>query len=351
MSITDYIKASGNSYAAIADQGITAADVSTFIDSGSYALNALLSGSIFGGIPGNKITMCGAPSSTGKTYFAMGAAKSFQEKNAKGIVMIFESESAITKSMLEERGIDTKRALIFPVATVEDFRTQALKIVKAFSEKSEAERKERPLFFILDSMGMLSTKKEVEDMAAGNDKRDMTKAQLLKGAFRVLTLELGRAGIPMFVTNHVYEQVGAYVPTKVQGGGTGSVYAASSILELSKSKDKDDDGSVSGAVVTVTAAKSRFTREGTKVKCLIRHEGGLDRYYWLTELALAAGVFKKSSTKIELPDGTKVFGKTLKEDGEKYFTQDILEQIDVWVQKRFKYISGGDEHEDGEGEE
>lgn len=348
MSISDYIKASGNTYASVAEAGITAADVSNFVDSGSYALNALLSGSLFGGFPGNKITLCGAPSSTGKTYFALGGAQSFQEKHKQGIVIIFESESAITKVMLQERGLDTKRTLIFPVATVEDFRTQCLKIVRSFAEKSDKERKEKPLFFILDSMGMLSTKKEVEDMSTGNDKRDMTKAQLLKGAFRVLTLELGRAGIPMFVTNHVYEQVGAYIPTKVQGGGSGSVYAASSILELSKSKDKDknDEGVSQGAIVTVTAAKSRFTREGTKVKCLIRHAGGLDRYFWLPEMAISAGVFTKPSTKYELPDGTKVFGKELKENGEKYFTQEILEQIDVWVQKRFKYLSGGDEHDD-----
>lgn len=353
MSILDLLKASGNPLGAVAEQGITAADIADWVDTGSYALNALLSGSLFGGLPSNKITGIGAPSSTGKTFFALGTAKHFQEKNPNGIVVLCESESAITKQMLEERGIDVKRTLVLPVATVEEFRTQVIKIVDKFMEKSLEERQKAPLFFILDSMGNLSTKKEVEDMTSGNDKRDMTKAQLLKGAFRVLTLKLGQAGVPMFVTNHVYDLVGAYVPTKVQAGGTGLVYAASTILELSKSKDKDDDGAVSGAVVTVTASKSRFTREGIKVKCLIRHEGGLDRYYWLPELALAAGVFKKSSTKYELPDGTKVFGKTLKENGEKYFTQDILERIDAWVQSKFKYTASGDdvETEEQDGEE
>lgn len=345
MSIAKFLKAAGNEYASLASDGIAAADIHSFVDTGSYALNALLSGSIFGGLPGNKITLCGAPSSTGKTFFAMGAAKSHQEKNKGGLVAIFESESAINHEMIVQRGLDPTRTLIFPVSTVEEFRTQAIKVIDAYMDQSEAERAAAPMFFILDSMGMLSTKKEVEDMSSGADKRDMTKAQLLKGAFRVLTLKLGRAGIPLFVTNHVYEQVGAYVPTKVQSGGTGAVYAASTELQLSKAKEKDADGAVNGAIVTVTAAKSRFTREGTKVKCLIKYEGGLDRYYWLTEIALAAGVFKKVSTKIELPDGTKVFGKQLKDNPGKYFTQEILEQIDAWVQKKFKYISSQPDEE------
>lgn len=346
MSITKFLKASGNEYASLASDGIAAADIHSFVDTGSYALNALLSGSIFGGLPGNKITLCGAPSSTGKTFFALGAAKSHQEKNKGGLVAIFESESAINQEMIVQRGLDPKRTLIFPVSTVEDFRTQAIKVIDAYMEQSEAERAEAPMFFILDSMGMLSTKKEVEDMSSGTDKRDMTKSQLLKGAFRVLTLKLGRAGIPLFVTNHVYDMIGAYVPTKVQAGGTGAVYAASTELQLSKAKEKDADGAVNGAIVTVTASKSRFTREGLKVKCLIKYEGGLDRYYWLTEIAMAAGVFKKNSTRIELPDGTKVFGKALKDNPEKYFTNDILEQIDAWVQRKFKYTPS--EHHDEE---
>ncbi len=343
-SLSDYLKATDNPFASIADDGITAGDVAGFSDTGSYALNALLSGSIYGGLPSNKIVLCGAPSSTGKTFFALGAAKGFQDKHPKGLVMIFESESALTKEMLKERGIDVKRCGIVPVTTVEEFRTMALKVVENHLKKTEKQRNEEPLFLILDSMGMLSTNKELTDMAEGSATRDMTRAALLKAAWRALTLKLGHANVPMFVTNHVYDAIGqGPYAAQVQGGGTGAVYAASTELRLSKAKEKDSDGSVNGVVITVTAHKSRLTKEGTKVKCLVRYSGGLDRYYWLTELAEAAGIFKKVSTRYELPDGTKVFGKTIKDNPEKYFSADILDQIDAWVQSNFKYMGTHDE--------
>lgn len=217
-SMTDFLKAIDNKFASIADDGIAAGDIAGYIDTGSYALNALVSGSIYGGLPNNKITLCGAPSSTGKTFIALGCANGFQQNNPKGIVMVFESESAITKGMLVDRGIDPKRAIIIPVTTVEGFRTQALKMVQHYNSLSEKDRE--PLFFILDSMGMLSTEKELTDVAAGSGTKDMTRAALLKATFRVLTLELGRAGIPLFVTNHVYDAIGqGPYAAQVQGGG------------------------------------------------------------------------------------------------------------------------------------
>lgn len=337
-SMTDFLKAIDNKFASIADDGIAAGDIAGYIDTGSYALNALVSGSIYGGLPNNKITLCGAPSSTGKTFIALGCANGFQQNNPKGIVMVFESESAITKGMLVDRGIDPKRAIIIPVTTVEGFRTQALKMVQHYNSLSEKDRE--PLFFILDSMGMLSTEKELTDVAAGSGTKDMTRAALLKATFRVLTLELGRAGIPLFVTNHVYDAIGqGPYAAQVQGGGTGAVYAASTELRLSKAKEKDADGTVSGVVITVTAHKSRLTRENTKIKCLVKYKGGLDRYYWLTEIAEAAGIFEKVSTKYKVPGYEKPqFGKTIKENPQKYFTKEILDQIEDYVQKNFKYM-------------
>lgn len=344
-SLTEFLKVSGNKFATIADEGLSAGDVAGYIDTGSYALNALVSGSIYGGLPSNKITLCGAPSSTGKTFFALGNASSFQKKHTDGLVMIFESESAITKEMLQQRGLDTARTLIIPVTTVEEFRTQALKMVQHFNSLPEG--KKAPLFFILDSMGMLSTDKELTDVAAGSGTRDMTRAQLLKATFRVLTLELGKAGIPLFVTNHVYDAIGqGPYAAQVQGGGSGAVYAASTELRLSKAKDKDADGSVSGVILTVTAHKSRLTRENTKVKCLVRYQGGLDRYYWLTEIAEEAGIFKKVGNKFQTPTHEKPqFGKTIKENPTKYFTDEVLKKIEEYVQNNFKYMGKGGESE------
>ncbi len=222
------IKDTGNEYASVVEDGVEAGDVDTFIDTGSFILNGLLSGSLNGGLPANKITALAGESATGKTYFLMGIVKSFLEADPSAGVVYFESESAITKQMVIDRGIDPKRMVVFPVTTVQQFRTEALKILDSYLEQDESDR--QPLFMCLDSLGMLSTTKEVEDTSDGKETRDMTRAQVLKAAFRVLTLKLGRAKVPMVITNHTYDVVGSMFPTKEMGGGSGLKYAASSIV-------------------------------------------------------------------------------------------------------------------------
>ena len=347
-TLMDFIKCTGNSFASVAEDGVAAGDISGWIDSGSYAFNALLSGSIYRGFPQNKIVVIGADPSTGKTFFALGAAKNFLQDNPEGIVLCFETESAITKGMLTERGIDTRRFGVIPIATVQEFRTQAIKIVENYEKAPLKERK--PIMFILDSLGMLSTSKEMEDTASGSETKDMTRAGQLKATFRVLTLKLGRANIPLVVTNHVYDDVGGGpYAQKVQSGGSGAVYASSTILTLSKAKDKDaTTGIIKGVIITVTAAKSRLTKENSKIKCLIRYDGGLDRYHGLLELAEEAGIFKKVSTRFELEDGTKIFGSQIMKTPEKYFTKDILDRIDTFCQDKFCYGKADESVEDGE---
>lgn len=126
---------------------------------------------------------------------------------------------------------------------------------------------------------------------------------------------------------------------------SGGLYSASSILTLSKAKDKAKDGSISGAIITVTATKSRLTKENIKIKCLIKYNGGLDRYYGLLPIAEAAGIFKKVSTKYQLPDGTTVFGTRILKDPEKFYTAEVLQRIEEYVNVNFCY--GGTEN-DGE---
>ena len=189
---------------------------------------------------------------------------------------------------------------------------------------------------------MLSTTKEVEDTAEGKETRDMTRAQVLKAAFRVLTLKLGRAKVPMVVTNHTYDVVGSMFPQKEMGGGTGLKYAASSIVYLSKKKEKDGT-EVVGNIVHCKNHKSRLTRENKMVDVRLTYDKGLDRHYGLLDLALKYGIFKSVSTRIELPDGSKTFGKTINNDPEKYFTEDIMKQLDDAAMKEFKYGMGDDE--------
>ena len=332
--LQDAIKAAGNEYAALVEDGVEAGDVDSFVDTGSYIFNALLSGTIYGGMPQNKVVAIAGESATGKTFFVLGMVKNFLEKNPNAGVLYFESESAITKQMIIDRGIDPKRMVIMPVTTVQEFRTQAIRVLDDHLSKPEGERPQ--MMLCLDSLGMLSTTKEVEDTADGKETRDMTRAQVLKAAFRVLTLKLGKAKVPMVVTNHTYDVVGSMFPQKEMGGGSGLKYAASSIDYLSKKKHKDGT-EVVGNIIHCKNHKSRLTVENKMVDVRLSYTDGLDKHYGLLDLALKYGIFKSVSTRIELPDGTKTFGKTINNDPEKFFTEEIMQQLDAAAGQEFKY--------------
>ena len=329
--LKNLIKTTGNEFASIVEDGVQAADVTGYIDTGSYIFNALLSGDIYNGLPNNKITALAGESATGKTFFALGMCKQFLNDNPDAAVIYFESESAITKDMIEERGIDSSRIVIVPVTTIQEFRTQSIKIIDQYIK----DKSDMRMCFVLDSLGMLSTTKEIEDTASGAETRDMTRAQLVKGAFRVLTLKLGRAGVPLIVTNHTYDEMGLFAK-KVMGGGSGLKYAASSIIFLSKKKEKDGKD-VIGNIVHCKNEKSRLTIENKMVDVMLSYEKGLDRYYGLLELAIKYGIFTQSSTRVQLPDGTTQFGKTINNNPEKYFTPEILDKLNDAAKEEFLY--------------
>ena len=334
--LNDIVKDIGNEYAGLVSEGISAGDVSSFVDTGSYLFNALVSGSIFGGLPSNKITAIAGESSTGKTFFTLSVVRHFLDTDPNAGVIYFESESAISKDMIESRNIDSSRMIIVPVVTVQEFRTQAIKIIDKYLEQKKEDRK--PLMFVLDSLGMLSTSKEIEDSEAGKETRDMTRAQVVKSIFRVLTLKLGKANVPMIVTNHTYDVVGAYVPMKEMGGGSGLKYAASTIIYLSKSKEKDGT-EVVGNIIKCETKKSRFTKENSKVETrLFYDERGLDRYYGLLELGEKHGVFTRVGNRYKIGESS-LYPKSILADPEKYFTPEVMQALDECAQKEYAYGS------------
>ena len=309
-------------------------ETETFVDTGSYIFNALVSGSIFGGVSGDKITAIAGESSTGKTFFSLAVVKNFLDTNPDAYCLYFDTEAAINKSMLVARGIDLNRLVVVNVVTVEEFRTKALKAVDIYMKKPEADRK--PCMFVLDSLGMLSTEKEINDALNDKQVRDMTKSQLLKGTFRMLTLKLGQSKIPMLVTNHTYDVIGAYVPTKEMGGGSGLKYAATTIIHLSKKKEKDGTDIV-GNIIKAKAAKSRLSKENGQVEIRLYYdERGLDRYYGLLELGEIGGMWKNVAGRYEI-DGKKVYAKAILKEPEKYFTPEVLEQLDVIAKSHYSY--------------
>lgn len=319
----------------VADDGMHSSEFSKTIDTGSYILNALLSGSIFGGVPDNKITGFAGESATGKTFFVLGIVKQYLDDNKDGGVVYYDTEAAVTKDMMKERGIDTSRLLIVEKATVEEFRTHVSQLL----DKYMATKTRPPMMIVLDSLGQLSTKKEIGDINEGKDARDMTRAQLIRGTFRALSLKIAKAKVPMIVTNHVADQIGAYVPTKVMGGGSGLRYAASQIIFLSKKKEREGT-EVVGNFIHCKTEKSRFTKENQMVDVKLSYSYGLDRYYGLLELGEDYGIIKRIGNRYEFPNGDKAFLKNIMKVPQDFFTPEVLKLLDDAAGKRFKYGKG-----------
>ena len=246
-------------------------------------------------------------------------------------------KTAVNKSLIASRGIDLNRLVVVNVVTVEEFRQKALKAVDIYLKTPTDERK--PCMFVLDSLGMLSTEKEITDALNDKQVRDMTKSQLIKGAFRMLTLKLGQANIPMIVTNHTYDVIGAYVPTKEMGGGSGLKYAASTIIYLSKKKEKDGTAIV-GNLIKAKTAKSRLSKENKDVTIRLYYDerGCPDRYYGLLELGELGGLWKNVAGRYEM-DGKKVYAKQILKEPETYFTPEVMEKLDAIAREEFSYGS------------
>jgi len=331
--LKDIVKEIGDDYTQLA------ADIEEeerFIDTGSYIFNGLVSGSIFGGVSSNKITAIAGESSTGKTYFSLAVVKNFLDNNPDGYCLYFDTEAAVNKKLLESRGIDLTRLVVVNVVTIEEFRVKALKAVDKYMKMTEDERK--PCMFVLDSLGMLSTEKEIRDALDDKQVRDMTKSQLVKGAFRMLTLKLGQANIPLIVTNHTYDVIGSYVPTKEMGGGSGLKYAASTIIYLSKKKEKDKT-EVVGNIIKAKTAKSRLSKENKDVSIrLYFDERGLDKYYGLLELGELGGLWKNVAGRYEI-NGKKIYAKQILAEPETYFTDDVMQALDEIAHSEFSYGS------------
>ena len=329
--LKDIVKEIGDDFTTLASD---ISDNEQYIDTGSLVFNGLVSGSIFGGVSANKITAIAGESSTGKTFFSLAVVKNFLDTNPSAYALYFDTESSITKPLLESRGIDLTRLVVLNVVTIEEFRTRALKAVDIYLKTPEEERK--PCLFVLDSLGMLSTEKEINDALNDKQVRDMTKSQLVKGAFRMLTLKLGQANIPLLVTNHTYDVIGSYVPTKEMGGGSGLKYAASTIIYLTKKKEKDGK-EVIGNIIKAKTHKSRLSKENKQVEIRLYYdERGLDKYYGLLELGEVGGMWKNVAGRYEI-NGKKIYGKEILKNPTEYFSDDIMQQLDAIAKKEFSY--------------
>ena len=332
--LKDIVKEIGDDFTQLAKD---IEETERYVDTGSYIFNGLVSGSIFGGVSGNKITAIAGESSTGKTFFSLAVVKNFLDSNPDGYCLYFDTEAAVNKPLLKSRGIDLNRLVVINVVTIEEFRVKALKAVDKYMKMPIEDRK--PCMFVLDSLGMLSTEKEIRDALDDKQVRDMTKSQLVKGAFRMLTLKLGQANIPLIVTNHTYDVIGSYVPTKEMGGGSGLKYAASTIIYLSKKKEKDGK-EIIGNIIKAKTHKSRLSKENKTAEIRLYYDDrGLDRYYGLLELGEIGGLWKNVAGRYEI-GGKKIYAKQILSEPDTYFTDDVMQALDEIAQKEFSYGEG-----------
>lgn len=278
-------------------------EVDDWIPTGNYLLNAQVSGSLFGGVPNTRsFGLMGDPG-TGKSFLCLNIVREAQKKGYN--VLYCDTEGAIDKTSALKFGIDANKIRYQPIQTVSQFQTFVANVVDMV-KKAKSAGEDPKLLLVVDSLGMLSTDKELADAVKGHNAADMgSKAKELRKLFRVITLDLTAAKIPMVVTNHVYTG-GGYMPTKESSGGDGPIFAMSVVSFLSKAQLKDGSGTKTGIVVTSNLKKSRFTIP-EPVKFHISFANGMNPYVGLQDFVSweACGIERGKYEEVKQKDGTK----------------------------------------------
>ena len=294
-------------------------------------LNVALSGHLNGGLtPG--LTMFAGPSKHFKTAFALMLAKSYMDKYSDAVILYYDSEFGTPQSYFESFGIDIKRVLHTPITDIEKLKHDAM------AQLSNIERGEH-VMVIVDSIGNLASKKEVEDSLEGKSVADMSRAKQLKSFFRMVTPHLTIKDIPMIVVNHTYKEIGLY-PKDIVGGGTGAYYSADNIFIIGRQQEKDADG-LSGYNFIINIEKSRYVREKAKIPVEVSFEVGISKWSGLLDVALEGGFVTKPSNGWYSRKGEDVKYR-LKDTNTKEFWSSILndQAFKTFVESKYKISSG-----------
>jgi len=341
------------------------------IGTGIYILNAMLSGSLFGGIQSNRISVFAGDSGVGKSFLAYNICTEAQN-NGWNVIYI-DTEFSIQRDQLSAYGIDIseERFMLVRSNVIEDLKIMLTKILDSIKEQKKSNVEVPKTMIVLDSVGMLASRKEVEDAKDGKEKTDMTRAKSLNSLFRIINSDLGYLNIPMIVTNHTYETMDLF-PQAIMKGGKGLYYSASSIAFLSKAKLKtglEDDMDVgqSGIVVTAKSMKNRLAKP-KKVKFEIDFTKGSNKYKGLQAfcrpeyfdiIGIAQGKWEEfKKPEVDESTGEEIYGKFSPGSGNRWyvkhlnkhlyekdlytntvFTDDVLQKMEPIVNDYFKYKS------------
>ena len=306
------------------------------ITTGVPMVNVALSGKLDGGLtPG--LTMWAGPSKHFKTAFSLLMAKSYMDKYQDAVLLFYDSEFGTPIKYFETFGIDMDRVLHTPLTDIEQLKFD---IMQQFQGVDRGDK----LIVILDSIGNLASKKEVDDALEGKSVADMSRAKQVKSLFRMITPHLNLKDIPMIVVNHTYKEIGLY-PKDIVGGGTGSYYSADNIFIIGRQQEKDGT-EVVGYNFIINVEKSRYVREKSKIPITVSFEGGIQKFSGLLDVAMEGKFVAKPSPGwyAKVNQSTGEIGDKVRFDATQTeaFWKDILssESFKEYVNKKYEISYG-----------
>jgi len=320
--------------------------VGDWIDTGSYALNAIFSGSLYKGIPVGRVTGFSGPSGAGKTLIVNKIIANAQKKGY--FAAVWDTEAAVDKQSAEGVGIDPKRLKYYPVETVEDCRNQIATFLDKIIAANDPNLK---VIIAIDSLGNLASAKELRDVTEGKDAADMgTKAKAMKSMMRALTFKAAKARVPILFTNHIYDNPTSLYPelVKKQSGGSGPIYLASLLVQLATRNEKIDKNegeesiavahNVSGVTLSAMTVKNRFVPAFLKAELYNNFRTGLSRYAGLADMAVAFGVIQQTGSTFQF-NGEKIgYRKTWENDTE-FWDKKVLPVLEQTLKEKVGYGS------------
>jgi RecA/RadA recombinase len=299
-------------------------------------INVALSGQLDGGLtPG--LTMWAGPSKHFKTAFSLLMAKSYLDKYEDAALLFYDSEFGTPQSYFDSFGIDPNRVLHTPLTDIEQLKQDVMQQI------TEVERGDH-LIIVIDSIGNLASKKEVDDALEGKSVADMTRAKAVKSLFRMVTPHLSIKDIPMIVVNHTYMEIGMF-PKAIVGGGTGSYYSADNIFIIGRQQEKEGT-EVVGYNFIINVEKSRYVKEKSKIPVSVKHDGGISRWSGLLDIALESGHVVKPSngwySKVDADGVIEDKKYRIKETDTKEFWLPIItsESFREYVRGKYQIASG-----------
>lgn len=343
-----------NPYASFLNESALS-NVDGWLDTGSMVLNGIVSGSLFGGIPKNRMTLLAGPSMTGKSFILQKILANAQKEGL--IPVIFDSENAIDKDGAEALGLDVSKVKYVPVFSIEECRNTIYDFLMKVKEKGQ----EGKFIIAIDSLGNMESQLQIGRMTKNNVSADMgSRAKAMKTLLRTCTQLSGLTKTTILATNHIYEDPAAMFPTLVKAmpGGTAAVYLPSVTIQLARKpvkEDKNTDGKLaalqknySGVILRALTVKNRFIKQYLQGEMYLSFERGLNKYYGLLDLAVGLGAVIQSGATYQLPDGTKLgYYSTWKDDTE-LWDNTIVPVIEEKIKTEWKY---GNKNNDNEVEE